>query len=305
MSTWKDAAGRKEGTAGYRFGDLSRSLVNKMSGTAAEEVEEAEAARHPLTEYGLTSRRVSRYGWRRDLPDHRDLWADISHLFGALPAEVDLRPKCPAVYDQGALGSCTAHAISAAVSFDARREHLVEFAPSRLFIYYNERALEGSVANDAGASLRDGVKVVHKLGVCAEDLWPYDCAKFAEMPPVEAYGAAKAHAARRYYRVPQHLGHLKGCLAAGFPFVFGFVVLSSFETPDVSQTGKMPMPQAEDKQLGGHAVCCVGYSDADECFIVRNSWGADWGQAGYFRMPYAYALNAGLADDFWTIRWVT
>ena len=97
---------------------------------------------------------------------------------------------------------------------------------------------------------------------------------------------------------------LKGCLAAGYPFVFGFTVLSSFETQEVADTGVMPMPADGDKQLGGHAVCCVGYDDDKQCFVVRNSWGSSWGDGGYFYMPYKYMTDSGLASDFWTIRWV-
>ena len=179
-----------------------------------------------------------------------------------------------------------------------------EFKPSRLFIYYGERKMEGSTDQDSGAMIRDGIKVVHKLGCCDEALWPYDVDKFTEEPPAAAYAAAKAHKSVRYYRVAQCERMLKGCLAAGFPFVFGFTVLSSFETEEVAKTGLMPMPTDGDQQLGGHAVCCVGYDDAKECFIVRNSWGNSWGDGGYFYMPYKYMTDSGLASDFWTIRWV-
>jgi C1A family cysteine protease len=61
------------------------------------------------------------------------------------------------------------------------------------------------------------------------------------------------------------------------------------------------MPGLHEAVLGGHAVLCVGYDDATQRFIVRNSWGSNWGQAGYFTIPYAYLLNENLADDFWTI----
>jgi len=57
--------------------------------------------------------------------------------------------------------------------------------------------------------------------------------------------------------------------------------------------------------VGGHAVLAVGYDDASQTFLVRNSWGADWGQNGYFTMPYAYLTTRGLSSDFWTIRIVT
>merc|ERR1712146_434676 len=110
--------------------------------------------------------------------------------------------------------------------------------------------------------------------------------------------------ATSYQRVFQTTRQMKACLAAGFPFVFGFTVLSSFESDEVAKTGVMPMPQDDDECLGGHAVCCVGYDDEKQVFIVRNSWGDEWGDGGYFYMPYEYISNSNLASDFWTIRWV-
>src|SRR6476646_3515572 len=134
----------------------------------------------------VTHRTQVRYGWRLDLPDARD------HIYSAplakaLPPAVDLRPNCPPVYDQGQLGSCTANAIAAAVEFDRKKQNLTDFAPSRLFIYYNERVMEGTVDYDAGAQIRDGIKSVAKIGAAPETDWPYDIAKFADKPPAKAY----------------------------------------------------------------------------------------------------------------------
>jgi C1A family cysteine protease len=105
-----------------------------------------------------------------------------------------------------------------------------------------------------------------------------------------------------YQRVTQTLGQLKGCLASGFPFVFGFVVYESFESKEVASTGEGQLPTAGEKQIGGHAVLAVGYDEDQQRFIVRNSWGPKWGMQGYFTLPYPYVLQATLAGDFWTIR---
>ena len=140
----------------------------------------------------VQTHRLYHFGWQRDLPDHRD------HLFSApapillkLPPKVDLRPHCPPVYDQGHLGSCTANAIGGAMQFLLKKERKRSFVPSRLFIYYNERALEGSVGEDRGAQLRDGVKVVNTFGVCPEPTWPYIVEHFAEKPSRESYTKAR------------------------------------------------------------------------------------------------------------------
>jgi C1A family cysteine protease len=246
-------------------------------------------------------RRIKRYGWIPDLPDHRD------RLFTApttvpLPPRIDLRDGCPPVYDQGELGSCTAHAISGAVEFAMRRQQLADlFTPSRLFIYYNERVIEGTVDEDAGAMLRDGIKSVARLGAPHEGLWPYDIARFREQPTPPVYRDGLAHQALLYRRVAQTLDQLKGCLAAGFPFVFGFAVYESFETEAVRLTGRVPMPRPYETLLGGHAVLAVGYDDARRAFFIRNSWGASWGDKGYGTMPYQYLAESNLSDDFWTI----
>jgi C1A family cysteine protease len=102
----------------------------------------------------------------------------------------------------------------------------------------------------------------------------------------------------------QVLSQLKGCIADGYPFVFGFTVYDSFESPEVAKTGIVPMPSAKDTAIGGHAVLAVGYDDKEERFIVRNSWGPGWGMKGYFTIPYSYVTNSNLADDLWTIRMV-
>lgn len=261
-------------------------------------------------------RRTAGFGWKPDLPDARD------HYFSVLPAtmkklpvKADLRSKCPPVYDQGAIGSCTANAIAGAVEFERRRAgQKPGFTPSRLFIYYNERAIEGSVANDAGAYIRDGIKSVNKQGVCPEKLWTYDAtpaisdggpwpagAKPAQKPTKPCYDAAFHYQALQYQRVMPMLSQMKGCLAEGNPFVFGFTVYASFYDGNGAPRKVVPMPTPHERVLGGHAVLAVGYDDTAQKFIVRNSWGPQNQDKGYFHMPYSYLTDKDLADDFWVI----
>ncbi|MFL5936991.1 MAG: C1 family peptidase [Gaiellaceae bacterium] len=250
----------------------------------------------------LPKRRVERYGRIPDLQDARDfLYSAPEAVLMELPTKVDLRRKCPPVYDQGQLGSCTGNAIAAAYQFDQRQQKLKDFMPSRLFIYYGEREIEGTIGVDAGAMIRDGLKVVAKLGVCSEDTWPYNIAKFTKRPPKKAYQEALTHQALVYRRITNRLHQLQGCLAQGYPFVFGFTVYESFEGEDVAKTGKVPLPPRSETVLGGHAVLAVGYNDASQSFIVRNSWGPNWGMKGYFAMPYGYVTDPQLASDFWAI----
>ena len=267
------------------------------------------------------------FGWVPDLPDHRDYVyaAPLARLTAKapLPAKMDLRTKCPPVYNQGNIGSCTANAIAGALQFDRQKQKLANFVPSRLFIYYNERAIEHSTGTDAGAMIRDGIKSVGKDGACPESEWTYDDpeadpqtgiwppgSKPAQRPPASCYTDAKKFQALSYQRVDRSLAQMKGCLAEGFPFVFGFSVYEAFVSAQVAKTGILNLPASgepganPDGSPAGHAVMAAGYDDAKQRFIVRNSWGTTWGMKGYFTMPYAYLLDANLADDFWTIRLV-
>ncbi|MDN5284803.1 MAG: Xylellain [Mucilaginibacter sp.] len=245
------------------------------------------------------------YGWLPDLPDHRDLRYAIvrqAALAKPVPPLVDMRAQCPPVYNQGSLGSCTANAIAGAFQFELMKQKLPVFTPSRLFIYYNERVLEGHVKDDSGAQLRDGIKSVATLGVCDETLWPYNITKFAQKPTTTLYTKAKANLAIQYTRLNNTaIGELKTCLASGNPFVFGFTAYQSFEGDAVAKSGVLTMPTPTESVIGGHAVLAVGYDDSKKAFIVRNSWGDSWGLKGYFYMPYDYITNTDLADDFWTI----
>ena len=247
------------------------------------------------------------YGWVRDLPDQRDfMFAAPCREYGRASDQQGSPAGVPqVVYDQGQLGSCTANAIAGALEFDQIKQADPKiFTPSRLFIYYNERAIEGTVGTDSGAQIRDGIKCVGKIGACPETEWAYDIAKFAQRPPAAAFQDANVGKALQYQRVPQVLSQMKGCLASGYPFVFGFTVYESFESDQVAKTGVAPMPAHGEKVLGGHAVLAVGYDDASQRFIVRNSWGPGWGMGGYFTFPYAYLTDANLSDDFWTVRLV-
>jgi C1A family cysteine protease len=247
---------------------------------------------------------MRKYGWRPDAADPRDrIYRAPRRLFG-LPSSVDLRASCSPVEDQGDIGACAGHAVVGALEFLEIKETRYGDGLgdlSRLMAYYSGRELEGTVEDDAGCQIRDVVKAAAKVGVCAETLWPYDVTRFAVKPSDDAYADAAQHRITTYHRIVG-LDAARACLAEGFPFIFGFIVYNSFDSDEVARTGIQPMPQANERELGGHAVLAVGYDDAAQQLIVRNSWGEGWGLKGYFRMPYGYIENASLSDDFWTIR---
>jgi C1A family cysteine protease len=249
------------------------------------------------------SRRRHYYGWRPDSYDPRD------HLFVSLlpevkieiPTSVDLTSQCSPVENQKDLGSCTANALAGAVEFLEIKAGAPFMDASRLFIYYNERELEGTVCSDSGAEIRDGIKTLAKDGVCSEVTWPYLPERFTKKPTKKCYKEALDHRIIKYYKIASIEG-MKQCLAMGFPFVFGFAVFESFESKEVFRTGIMPLPDETNEQLlGGHAVMAVGFDDKTSMFKIRNSWGTDFGDKGHFYMPYEFITDKRYCGDFWMI----
>jgi len=246
--------------------------------------------------------RQSKYGWIPDLPDQRDFsYIRLAVTIPKLPTQINLRFQCTPIENQSTLGSCTAQALVGNLEFLKLKTLKKTINFSRLFLYYNERLIRHTEQIDSGASLRDGIKTLVKLGDCLEKFWPYLIKKFALKPPKKAYQNAKNFQILSYYRL-HTLVEMKHTLSLGYPFVFGFAVYASFESKKVKKTGIIPLPKIGERLLGGHAVVAVGYNDQNKRFIVRNSWGKNWGDDGYCYMPYEYIANSQLAADFWTIR---
>jgi len=284
------------------------------------------------------------YGHLRDRHDPTRIQIDLTHPMLAshtstkLPTSINLitnttLPKCQRPYDQGHLGSCTANAIAFAYAFDEiKQNNNCEFMPSRLFIYYNERKVENSIDNDAGAQLCDGAKILNEIGVCEENIWPYDCPKFTVQPTEQCYSEATHFRTTKFTNIKMPKNHsvflsaLKSALSNNSPIVFGFTVYESFESSETETTGIMPLPSMNENVLGGHAVVLVGYDDnfvwdtqhnMKGVFLVRNSWGTKWGRPptfdnefgkdtinGYFLMPYEF-LTPDYCSDFYVMDSVT
>jgi C1A family cysteine protease len=247
-------------------------------------------------------------GWKPDLPDMRDqLFLPRPVDTVALPAEVrlDETDAMPGVYNQGQLGSCTANGSGAAVEYDLRFQGLADFMPSRLFIYYWERYLEGTVDQDSGAQIRDAVKVLAKYGAPPESDYPYDIAKFTDKPTAQAIKDAAKTTATSYARVTSAVEHWKAALAAKRPIIIGFTVYESFE--DIGANGIMPMPSMGESVMGGHCVLICGYAmiNGQLYYRLRNSWGSGWADSGYCWLPATYITTPGLASDFWVVSTVS
>lgn len=241
-----------------------------------------------------------RFGWIPDLPDHRDyLLKSFETQPLAVPSIVDLT-NLPInwMYEQGALGSCTGNSSASLFRFVDEKQGGLNVHPSRLQIYYDARKMRGWEMSDAGAYLRDALKVTASIGAAPEEDWPYDISKFAVSPTPDVYAQAAKHQTLAYMRVDQNLSAMRGCIANGFPFVIGSTLYENFL--DAGSGGIVQMPVG--KEIGGHAYLVVGYNDETKRFKCMNSWGTNWGENGFFYMPYDYLIDDDLSDDLWTIR---
>jgi C1A family cysteine protease len=249
------------------------------------------------------------FGWKPDPKDNRDYKYKLYLPWKELPSKVDLRSQCSPVRDQGQLGSCTAFAMATGLREwmmwrNLGGEHTLM---SPLFLYWQERNLEGTVFEDSGAYIRDGLKVLQQMGTCPEKDDPYDISRFTETPTPEMVQKAFPYKIASYESIPSTSLALQTALAQGDPVVMGMLVYSSFETQEVATTGIVPMPSRcpmTDKVLGGHAVFVVGYQtdsswNGGGYFIVKNSWSKNWGDAGFFYLPFGY-ISSYRTSDLWT-----
>lgn len=238
-----------------------------------------------------------KYGWIKQPYDARDREFYESKFFKVmeLPPVVDLRANDGPILDQGQLGACTGYGITGVLNYVLRS---ISFLGSAIFVYYNERKIEGTIQEDSGANIRDGISSVVKQGICSQELCPNDDSKFTVEPSPQAYAGALKNVVTEYLAL-NSLADMKNSLAQGFQFPFGIPVYASFESAEVAANGEVPMPKDGEEYMGGHCVRGVGYDDPNKRMICANSWGPDWGDKGYFYLPYEYIEK--YASDAWAI----
>lgn len=242
---------------------------------------------------------IPKYHWVPDKVDKRDHPYQLTNKTQS--KVVDLRNYCSPIEDQGNLGSCTGNAIAGAIELlHKRKSRTLDI--SRLFIYYFERLFIGTVNYDSGAYIRDGIKACYTYGAPIENLWPYDITKFKNRPSKPAITEALTRKITSYQRAAD-FNAVIDAVTSGYPVIAGFDVYSSFTSTAVTRTGIMPYPNTKkEKYLGGHAILIVGYNKTTSTFIVRNSWGTNWGDKGYFYMPFQVIQNTRMSSDFWIIK---
>lgn len=249
-----------------------------------------------------SSGRVVTTGYHRDAPDRRDRKMKIPFMarLGLVRSSVDLRASASPVEDQGHIGSCTANATAGAIELLDRVGDSTHWERSRLFLYYFARMERNWEHEDHGAFLRDCMKVANKIGICPEEVWPYNVNRVNDYPGADARSAAAGHALTEYYRIVGVTStKVRAALNSGCPIVFGAAIYDSFVNVDMM--GVITLPKATDKPAGWHAMCAVGYKPG--YIIVRNSWGKNWGDNGYCYMPNDYFKESkGLVADVWAIK---
>ncbi|NRF40115.1 C1 family peptidase [Pedobacter foliorum] len=221
-----------------------------------------------------------------------------------LATTVDLRPYAPPVYSQGGLNSCTANATAALLDFVRKKDGLEFMSPSRMFLYYNARLLNGNADKDEGSCFRDMLNSIYETGACSESMWDYNKDLLFVKPVDECYAVAANNKFQYYAYIAQRLEALKHCLDDGFPFLFALMVYWPLQNDiGLHETGFLTeTPERYRNHKGRHALCCVGYDDEKEAFLIRNSHGPDWCMEGHFWIKYKMMIDPVYCEAFWTLR---
>jgi len=258
---------------------------------------------HEENKFPLKIRKVKHYGAIPDIPDQRDIFTSFPKTIEYYQT-ADLRKTnlLPDIFDQGDLGSSVAHAVLTAYIFSLKKDGIykdINYSPQ--FIYYNQRIISNTTECDSGSSIRDGIKVLERLGVCKEDSYPYDVNFFKDKPTDESYEFAyKNKPFVQYRRIRLLLEDIMKSISIKLPVLLSFTVYDSFQHPDVARTGIMPVPKPGEKIVGCHAVLIIGYDIRNKYLLCRNSWGSLWGQAGCFFMPFSF-VNSRNCSDLWML----
>jgi C1A family cysteine protease len=246
------------------------------------------------------------YGWHRDVHDVRDklfvpaVWRieDLEQL----PRKIDWRGEMPPCDNQGPAGTCGPNMMAGELRYLQKKQGKPIIMPSRLFTYWITEAREGTEGTDSGVQIRDLIKATNASGFCPEIDWAYDLAKIPIQPPAECFAEAMDSQLLDYQRVDStNLSAIISALVFG-PVCMGFLVPQSFESDAVTRTGIMGMPGKHEPIVGGHAVLLSGVDRDANTFLVRNSWGRDWGMDGYFSVPIPFFTDRKWANDFWLCR---
>lgn len=230
----------------------------------------------------------------------------------SLAAGFDMREHCSAVEDQLQWGTCTANTTVGASELFLKRAG--QFEPdrdelSRDFNYWWAGVLDGWQGKDVGRTVRNALRAAQIYGLCRESTEPYSAEGITQPPPPAAIVEGAQHRLTKFARIAgDPLTEVKQALNDGFPVSMAFRVhrwvfniTGPLET-HWRQPGALAAKDPLNDVVGNHDVLVVGYQDSTDpsggYFIVRNSWSPEWGDGGYWAMPYD---RIGDAYEFWAV----
>lgn len=227
----------------------------------------------------------------------------------ATEGDVDLREHTTPTHQYNA-GSCVGNATADSVEVLNSVAGMPQVQLSRLFLYAlcrnmmdADRDGRGDIDKDEGTYIRLAFDVLSRFGICREDLpvdkggWPYDLKKLHVLPSLKAMRSATGHRIHSYYRITEtgddRLDAILTALRGNHPVVFGTLVDGDFMA--MRDEGPVGPPTGDTK--GGHAMMVCGYVSG-KGFIIKNSWGAGWGDDGFCIMKPEY-LSWSKTWDLW------
>ena len=215
------------------------------------------------------------------------------------PAPVLLPRMALDVLDQGATNACTGFSLANVVRYlllSQQQQHSAAGATgavSPYMLYSMARRYDEfpGALKDEGSSLRGGMKGWFKHGACRSELWKsLDMPKPVSDPKKDWWLDAANRPLGAYYRVDvrsvtdMHVAlNEVGILYASAICHDGWMAGLNVQPP---KEGYWTIPhQAALPADGGHAFIIVGYTP--EGFVIQNSWGTAWGNAGLAVLTYA------------------
>jgi len=237
-------------------------------------------------------------GLRKDSYDHRDHLHMLPTIIPEMPPKVDLRGKIKTVFKQ-CWNDCSANVISNVVMSLKDDDKAV----SRLFQYYNSRFVaDPDFITDNGATYRDALKALQKFGFVNEEEWDYSDDHVNTPPTDEVFtlGLNNTYFIKSYRKLFPTLTNIKYTLFTGNLIMLGIAIWDNFVNLDSNFVA--PLPAKDSVFCGLHAVLMCGFDDALQSCLCVNSWGRDWGDQGFFYLPYKFVLDEQLAMDFWMIK---
>lgn len=203
----------------------------------------------------------------------------------AAPAQVDWRNKggnfVTPVKNQGACGSCVAFCSCATIESAIR----IKLNNPGFAVDLSEGFLQFCGGGSCGGwGLTSGLDYARSTGVTDEACMPYTAGNGQAM---NCAASRCSDWQNRLTKIKSYTGHSsmqarKEAIANRGPLLAGMAVYNDF----FAYSSGVYVKTSTSTLSGYHCICVVGYNDSQQCWILKNSWGAAWGENGYVRIRY-------------------